>query len=131
MNKQLTLKDFPETKGIVQYFESQEKLRKNKEGCLNNYAIQIRKICDEHGFYWNVKNPKDIATLLLLMHSEISEATEALRDEKYEEVKLEIIGLIIRALHLLQLLNTDIDKLLQSEIIRNQSRPYKHGRKLF
>jgi NTP pyrophosphatase (non-canonical NTP hydrolase) len=98
---------------------------------LNNIAKRITDICEKHGFVWDMKNPKDIAACLLLMHSEISEATEALRDEKYENLKLEIIGLIIRALHLLNMLDADIDLLLESEIKRNESREFRHGRKLF
>jgi len=98
---------------------------------LNEYAIEIRKICNNHGFIWDMSNPKDIATCLVLMHSEISEALEALRDNDLKQLKLEIVGLIIRALHLLEMLSTDIDKLLKKEIERNRNRPYKHGRKVF
>jgi len=98
---------------------------------LNEIAKRIKDVCVAHGFAWNVDDPKDIATCLLLIHSEVSEAAEALRDGKVDELKLELIGVLIRTLHLLSLLDANIDELLKSEIQRNAERPYKHGRLYF
>ena len=101
------------------------------EMSLNLLAHRIRVICDKHEFLWDMANPKDVATCLLLMHSEVSEACESLRDQKYTELCFEVVDCIIRGLHLLNMLECDVDavmneKLSDIDAVINGKRSVKH-----
>lgn len=89
-------------------------------------------------------NHDRVASKLALVHSEISEALEDLRDEKIvmrlvtnskglsEPVGLEVelADAVIRILDLAQGLGLDIENAIYEKMIYNQKREYKHGRKI-
>lgn len=87
---------------------------------------------------------------LLMMHTEITEATEALRDvdfeapdylkrlqesftfpgvDKPEGLASELIDGIIRHLHLCAILGIDVEVEMERKMDYNNSRPYRHGGK--
>ena len=81
--------------------------------------------------------PSDLKTDLLLIHSEVSEATEALREGRLltsdgkGSVEEELADIIIRVLHTAEKNGMDVFKAVQVKHDKNQQRPYRHGNKAF
>lgn len=95
-----------------------------KEG-LNLKMQEVRQMADAKGFS---AEEERIWEMLALIHSEISEATNAYKKgEPLEEVGEELIDGIIRILHLLSALDLDAEALYQRKMAENWGRPYKYG----
>ena len=94
---------------------------------LNELASELRKNNEKNGFIWDVKT--DIPTCLCLIHSEVSEALEAYRDEK--PIGEELADILIRTLDLTDRLNVNIDQEVKNKIEKNKLRGFRHGRKRF
>ncbi len=95
-----------------------------KEG-LNFKMQEVRQMADAKGFS---AEEERIWEMLALIHSEISEATDAYKKgEPLEEVGEELIDGIIRILHLLSALDLDAETLYQRKMAENWGRPYKYG----
>jgi len=84
-------------------------------------------------------NVEAVGMKLALVHSEVSEALEALRDgklalwldgEKPEGMSTELADTVIRILHLGGLLGLDIEHAMEVKMAYNQGRPYRHGGRL-
>ena len=76
---------------------------------------------------------------LALVHSEVSEALEAVRDGKYvayekdgkpEGMVVELADTVIRIFHLCDLLGLDLEDAVERKMAANQKRPYRHGGRL-
>jgi len=92
---------------------------------LNVKMAEVRALADAKGFG---SDEKRIWEMLALIHSEISEATDAYKKgEPLEEVGEELIDAIIRILHLLSALGLDAEKLYQEKMARNWQRPHRYG----
>ncbi|MBC7263989.1 MAG: hypothetical protein H5T64_06475 [Chloroflexi bacterium] len=92
---------------------------------LNVKMRQVRELTDAKGFS---SDPSRIWEMLALIHSEISEATDAYKKgEPTEKVGEELIDAIIRILHLLSALDLDAEALFQHKMEVNWSRPQKYG----
>ncbi len=66
--------------------------------------------------------------MLALIHTEVSEATDAYKKgEPLDHVGEELIDAIIRILHLLSVLNLDADQLFDDKMKKNWERPYKYN----
>lgn len=65
---------------------------------------------------------------IALMHSELSEALEALRKENRENLAEELADCVIRILDYCGGNNIDLEKVLIEKIAKNMDRPYKHGK---
>jgi len=95
-----------------------------KEG-LNLKMEEVRQMADAKGFS---ADEDRIWEMLALIHSEISEATDAYKKgEPYNAVGEELIDAIIRILHLLSALDLDAETLYQRKMAENWGRPYKFG----
>jgi NTP pyrophosphatase (non-canonical NTP hydrolase) len=95
---------------------------------------EIHDYCESRGWMSrDIVKEKDIPTLLCLMHSEISEALEAFRDNKKMDaeggIEEELADLVIRAFHFAALFNINIAEAVKKKHIKNQSRSFRHGRK--
>ena len=104
---------------------------------LNAYADEIWEITEQKGFH---ALNRSIAEDIALMHSELSEALEEVRNGKGafyvengkpEGVATEMIDCVIR---ILDSLNThypelDIDEVMRTKINYNAGRPQLHGGK--
>lgn len=64
---------------------------------------------------------------IALMHSELSEALSALRDEDWPHVEEELADTIIRILDFCGAFELSIDQALAAKIEINKSRPRLHG----
>ncbi len=92
---------------------------------LNKRMEEVRELVDAKGFS---SDPDRIWEMLALIHTEISEATDAYKKGKpIEEVGEELIDAIIRILHLLSALGLDADELFEKKMAKNWARPYKYN----
>jgi len=129
---------------------------------VDSDALTLVEVVDEafenskaHGFYDSATaikagwlNEKDTQTLnrmeiaekLALIHSEVSEALECLRnqamhtalraDGKPEGLPSELADVVIRVADLCGLLGIDLNKEVATKMRYNLTRPYKHGKTL-
>ncbi len=94
-------------------------------GGLNQKMREVRALADAKGFS---SDPSRIWEMLALIHTEVSEATDAYKKgESVEHVGEELIDAIIRILHLCSALNLDAEALYQAKMKRNWERPYKYN----
>ena len=111
---------------------TQEEL--NRQLSMNELAHQLRVTSENNGWdiatmdTW-VKDPNKIATKLALVHSEVSEALEALRKEDPVNFDEEIADAVIRLLELCDGLGIDIYRKIVEKDAINQKRGFKHGGK--
>ena len=103
-------------------------------------AAKISKINADKGFHDNWKNEESqIITKLALIHSEVSEALECVRngemtlfskDGKPEGFPSELADIYIRVIDLASLTNTNLPDAVKVKLQYNASRPFNHGRKV-
>ncbi len=77
------------------------------------------------GFSWT---KKDTNTMLLRLHSEVSEAAEALRDKNIDQFAEELADVFIRLVNLCGVWNIDLEKEVAIKHNKNIGRPFLHGR---
>jgi NTP pyrophosphatase (non-canonical NTP hydrolase) len=97
------------------------------ENDLNEKMRAVRALADAKGFS---SDPARIWEMLALIHTEVSEATDAYKKgEPLEHIGEELADAIIRILHLLSALNLDAEALFQAKMKKNWDRPYKFNTK--
>lgn len=95
------------------------------ESGLNGKMHLVRALADAKGFS---SEPERIWEMLALIHTEISEATDAYKKgDPVEHVGEELADAIIRILHLMSALNLDAEKLFDEKMERNWQRPFKYN----
>ena len=95
-----------------------------KEG-LNLKMQEVRQMAEAKGFS---ADEERIWEMLALIHSEISEASDAYKKGKpYDAVGEELIDAIIRIFHLLSALDLDAEALYQRKMAENWGRRYRYG----
>jgi NTP pyrophosphatase (non-canonical NTP hydrolase) len=78
------------------------------------------------GFSW-VK--EDVDTMLLRIHSEVSEASEAIRDNDVEGFAEELADIFIRLVNLCEVWEINLEEEVIKKHNKNLNRPHLHGRK--
>jgi NTP pyrophosphatase (non-canonical NTP hydrolase) len=92
---------------------------------LNEKMLQVRALADGKGFS---SDRTRIWEMLALVHTEVSEATDAYKKgESFDHVGEELIDAIIRILHLCSALDLDAEALFQAKMQRNWERPHKYN----
>ena len=93
---------------------------------IREWQKEITRYAVEHGFDWT---PKDIDTMLLRIHSEVSEASEAARDENMKELAEEMADIFIRLANACEVMGIDLEEEVKRKHNKNLIRPNLHGRK--
>ena len=92
---------------------------------LNKKMVEVREMADAKGFS---AREERIWEMLALIHTEVSEATDAYKKgAPLEKVGEELVDAIIRILHLLSVLGLDAEELYQDKMEKNWTRPYRFG----
>jgi len=78
------------------------------------------------GFNWT---KDDVDTLLLRIHSEVSEASEAIRDDNSKGFAEEMADIFIRLVNLCEVWSIDLEREVIDKHNKNMARPNLHGRK--
>ena len=78
------------------------------------------------GFDWT---KDDVDTMLIRIHSEVSEASEAIRDEDFKGFAEELSDIFIRLVNVCQVWGIDLEKGVIEKHNKNVDRPQLHGRK--
>ncbi len=77
------------------------------------------------GFSWT---KKDVGTMLLRIHSEVSEASEAIRDDNFEGFAEELADIFIRLVNLCEVWDLNLEDEVIRKYNKNLNRPHLHGR---
>lgn len=119
---------------------------------INELAQQVHENAKAKGFF---DSPKNIGEMLCLIHSEVSEALEADRNDKYCEANMEqmnslvidamfvedyailvkgtfeeeMADIVIRVLDLCAFKDIDLEQHIQAKMRINSLRKFKHGKK--
>lgn len=89
---------------------------------------------------WDVFLPEDwhdkdrisvrfLCTHMALVHSEVSEATEAIRHRDRENFDEELADVVIRVASIAAGLGTDLDAAIKAKLAKNRTRGLHHGGK--
>lgn len=100
---------------------------------LASIAIESAEINKANGWDMIVPTSWDdsykIPALLALVHSEVSEATEAFRKDDRANFGDELADIILRTVGIAAGLGYDLDALVAWKLAANRKRGYKHGGK--
>jgi NTP pyrophosphatase (non-canonical NTP hydrolase) len=103
---------------------------------IKHIMKKAHKISVEHGWWEGERNNGE---LIALIHSELSEALEALRHGNepsdhiphFSGVEEELADVVIRIADLCEKRGWNLDAAIRAKMIYNENRPYRHGGKEF
>jgi len=92
---------------------------------IKEWEDVITKWAISKGFNWT---PEDVDTMLLRLHSEVSEAGEEARDDDLEGFKEELADIAIRLFNIAEVFGIDLEKEIEKKMKVNKERPRLHNR---
>ena len=94
---------------------------------FKHLSSKIHKNAQDHG-WWDTQRP--IPELLCLLHSEVSEALEAYRNQDNGNFEEELADVAIRLMDMAEGLGIDLEKAILTKHEININRAYRHGGKV-
>ncbi len=100
---------------------------RKKQSTINNLILECHAIAKEKGWWDDSRNDGE---LIALMHSELSEALEALRNHGTKDnLAEELADCCIRIFDYCGAREINLEETLRKKIGYNKTRPYRHGKK--
>lgn len=101
---------------------------------ISKWQKLITEVAISKGFTWDLRKctrcgRNDLDTMLLRLHSEVTEAGEEARDNKHEEIAYELADLFIRLANTSEVMGIDLEEYVRKKMEKNIKRPVLHGRK--
>ena len=93
---------------------------------ITEWQKVVTQYAGEHGFQWE-KN--DVDTMLLRLHSEVTEASESVRDEDWTGFAEELADIFIRLVNTAEVMGVDLETEIEKKHKKNLTRQILHGRK--
>jgi NTP pyrophosphatase (non-canonical NTP hydrolase) len=94
---------------------------------IGDFIRECHSIAREKGWWQEERNDGE---LIALIHSELSEALEAMRNQgRKEDVAEELADCCIRIFDYCGAREIDLEKALLKKMEYNKTRPYRHGKK--
>jgi NTP pyrophosphatase (non-canonical NTP hydrolase) len=114
-------------------------LEENFINYFTEIQAQVHNTAVEKGWWSNSLEDRNKGEMIALMHSELSEALEALRhgnppDDKcpeFDSVTVELADVLIRMMDYCQAFGHPLAEATAAKIAMNKGRSYRHGNKAF